>query len=164
MQKHLLLDAELIRRKLDRMAFEIWERFSSEDELVLLGIEPHGMVVAEALAEALRAVAPLRITVQPLTVDKKAPLTLVPEITLNLTGKAVVLVDDVANSGKTLFYALRPLLQFDLRALLIAVLVDRKHKSFPIQADVVGQTVATTLKDHIEVETRDGRPVAAYFY
>ncbi len=162
MQKHLLLDAASIGRKLSRMAFEIWERFSGEDELVLLGIEQHGTVVAEALAEALRTVSPLRITVYGLAVDKKAPLSALPEIPLDLNGKTVVLVDDVANSGKTLFYALRPLLAFDLKALLIAVLVDRKHKSFPIQADVVGQTVATTLNDHIEVETSDGKPVAAY--
>jgi pyrimidine operon attenuation protein/uracil phosphoribosyltransferase len=59
-------------------------------------------------------------------------------------------------------YCLGQLLDQDLKRLMVAVLVDRKHKSFPIASDIVGHTVATTLQDHIEVET-SGNEIAAVY-
>ncbi len=163
MQKNILLDADLIQRKLARMAYEIWERYSGEEKIFFLSIEQGGRAVAESLATQLRSFSPLEVIILPLRMDKKAPLSpaVLPEGT-DLSGQSVVLIDDVANSGKTLFYALRPLLAFNLRSLAIAVLVDRRHKSFPITPDVVGIAVATTLEDHIEVAAESGVPVAAY--
>jgi pyrimidine operon attenuation protein/uracil phosphoribosyltransferase len=81
---------------------------------------------------------------------------------MDLNGRTVVLVDDVVNSGKTIVYCLGQLLDQDLKRLMVAVLVDRKHKSFPIASDIVGHTVATTLQDHIEVET-SGNEIAAVY-
>ncbi len=161
--RHLLLNAETISRKLSRMAYEIWERYSGEEEIIFLAIEQSGRGVAAALAEKLQKVSPLRVNILPLAVDKKAPLSPIhlPAGT-DLNGKSVLLIDDVTNSGKTLFYALRPLMDFEMKSVAIAVLVDRRHKSFPMTPDVVGHTVATTLEEHIEVETVDGVPVAAY--
>lgn len=163
MQSNQLLDADLIQRKLARMAYEIWERYSGEEKIFLLSIEQGGRAVAESLAAQLRRFSPLEITILPLSVDKKAPLSpaRLPEGT-DLNGQVAVVIDDVANSGKTLFYALRPLLEFNLKSLSIAVLVDRRHKSFPITPDIVGHAVATTLEDHIEVAAENGVPVAAY--
>lgn len=163
MHNNLLLDAELIQRKLARMAYEIWERYSEEKTLYLLPIEQSGRAIAESLAQQLRSFSPLEVKIVPLTVDKKVPLApaALPEGTV-LDGRSAVVIDDVANSGKTLFYALKPLLSFDLKSLAIAVLVDRRHKSFPIRPDVVGHAFATTLQDHIEVSTEGGIPVAAY--
>jgi len=60
-------------------------------------------------------------------------------------------VDDVSNTGRTLFYAVKPLLGVLPRRVEVAVLVDRKHKLFPIQPDYVGLSLYTTLKDNIEV-------------
>ena len=59
-------------------------------------------------------------------------------------------------------YSLNAILSFDLKKLMVAVLVDRKHKSFPIASDIVGHTIATTLQDHIEVETEGDEIVAVY--
>ena len=94
--------------------------------------------------------------------NKKQPLHDEIKINEDLSGRSVVLVDDVANSGKTLLYALKPLLAYELKKILIAVLVDRKHKSFPISPDIVGHTVATTLQEHIEVEHHNNDITAAY--
>ncbi len=68
----------------------------------------------------------------------------------------------MANSGKTLLYCLNGILAYDLKKVMVAVLVDRKHKSFPIATDIVGHTVATTLQDHIEVETKGKKVMAVY--
>jgi pyrimidine operon attenuation protein/uracil phosphoribosyltransferase len=59
-------------------------------------------------------------------------------------------------------YALKPLLEFDVHKITIAVLVDRKHKSFPVYPDIVGHTIATTIQNHIEVVCEQGEILAAY--
>jgi pyrimidine operon attenuation protein/uracil phosphoribosyltransferase len=158
----LLLDKQRIAFKMRRMAFEIWERNCDEKEIVVIGIDGSGKVVADNLVEILREISPLKIKTITLTINKKSPLDYAYEGTENLTGKAVVLVDDVANSGKTLMYSLNCLLAYNLKKVMVAVLVDRKHKSFPIAADIVGHTVATTIQDHIDVETSGKKVKAVY--
>ncbi len=158
----LLLDKQRIAFKLRRMAFEIWERNCDEKEIVVIGIDGSGKVVADNLVEILREISPLKIKTITLTINKKSPLDFAYEGTENLTGKTVVLVDDVANSGKTLMYSLNCLLAYNLKKVMVAVLVDRNHKSFPIAADIVGHTVATTIQDHIDVETSGKKVKAVY--
>jgi pyrimidine operon attenuation protein/uracil phosphoribosyltransferase len=63
----------------------------------------------------------------------------------------VILTDDVGNTGKTLFYALQPLLTEAPKKIQVALLIDRRHKLFPIHADFVGLSLATTIQEHIEV-------------
>lgn len=158
----LILDQERIEFKLRRMAFEIWERNSEEQEIVVIGIENTGAVVAANLVAMLKKISPLKIKSLTIAINKKSPLDFVFALDENLNGKTVIMVDDVANSGKTLMYALNGILAYDLKKVMVAVLVDRKHKSFPIAADIVGHTVATTLQDHIEVETT-GKKVSAVY-
>lgn len=163
-QRHLLLDADRIQRALRRMAYEIWERVSDQQSVTFIGIQKSGLAVAQSLAALLREISGMEVVVLPLSMDKKAPVENVPVLDADLTDRSVVLVDDVANSGRTLFYALRPLLAFRLQSLLIAVLVDRQHKAFPITPDVVGHAVSTTLQDHIEVESEGDSVLGAYLH
>jgi len=80
----------------------------------------------------------------------------------SLKGKSVVLADDVANSGKTLAYALAPLLKEQPSKIEIAVLVNRHHKNFPIAPNIIGQSVSTTLQDHITVTFKDDQLTGAH--
>jgi pyrimidine operon attenuation protein / uracil phosphoribosyltransferase len=150
--KVVVLDKVHIAHKLRRMAYEVWEHNSEEQEVIIIGIERAGRVIADALAAILKEVSPLQTTVLSLTINKRELLDELPPFGRDLTNASVVLVDDVANSGKTLVYALKPLLQYDVKKLMTAVLVDRKHKRFPIASDIVGLSIATTLQEHIEVE------------
>ncbi len=161
-ERILILDKERISWKLQRMAYEIWEHNSNETKIILAGIQGSGLAVANALAERLRTISPLQVEVITLEINKRKPLADDFVIEADLKGTPVILVDDVANSGKTLLYALRPLLAFELKKVMIAVLVDRKHKSFPVSPDIVGHSVATTLQEHIEVETGTSGILAAY--
>jgi len=158
----LLLDKERIAFKLRRMAYEIWERNSDEKEIVMIGIDGSGKVVADNLTTILQEISPIKVHSITLTINKKRPLDFVFGAEENLNGKTVILVDDVANSGKTLMYCLNGILAYDLKKILVAVLVDRKHKSFPIASDIVGHSVATTIQDHIEVETKGKKVIAVY--
>ncbi len=157
----LILDKERIAYKLRRMAYEIWERNSDEKEITLIGIEKGGRILADNLAVILKKISPLKTKVISLNINKKKPLnqTIVQE---DLSGRTIVLVDDVVNSGKTMIYSLNAILAYDLKKLSVAVMVDRKHKSFPIASDIVGHSIATTLQDHIEVETAGNEIIAVY--
>ena len=86
--------------------------------------------------------------------NKKEPWSDTIELTSDkkkLENGFIVLVDDVLNSGKTMQYALIELLQFPTKAIKTVVLVDRKHRRFPIKADFVGLSLSTTLKERVEV-------------
>ena len=161
-QKTLILDKERINKKLQRMAYQIWEEYSEETAITLIGIDGSGAIVAKSLAKRLVKISPLEVEYINIKLNKRKPLK--GEIVLEdeLNDKAVVLVDDVANSGKTLLYALRPILDYEPKKVMIAVLLDRRHKSFPITPDIVGHSIATTLQEHIEVETKGESITAAY--
>lgn len=160
--KTIILDKERINQKLQRMAYEVWENNSKEKGITLIGIKGSGATVARSLAERLKEISPLKIDLLEVQLNKRNPLA--GEITLDgdLTGKSIVLIDDVANSGKTLLYALSPILKYEPKRVMIAVLVDRRHKSFPITPDIVGYSVSTTLQEHIDVETDGEQIIAAY--
>lgn len=161
-QQIIILDQEAIQRKLLRMAYQLWELHSREKKLVIIGVEGSGVVVAKQLAALVEKISPLKVELHSLQLHKKNPLSRPIKLEVNLSQQSVVLVDDVAKSGKTLMYALKPLLDTDPASVKIAVLVDRKHKSFPIVPDIVGHSIATTLQDHIEVVCEGDDIVAAY--
>lgn len=156
-----ILDKARIDRKLLRMAWQIWEHNSNQDAVTLIGIADNGFYLAERLAAHLNAICPLRISILRLDLNKRAPLETSIHLSGAITDSSLVLVDDVANSGKTLLYALKPLIDASPEQILIAVLVERKHKSFPVAPDIIGQRVATTLQENILV-TIEGDNIAAY--
>ncbi len=158
----LILDRKRISWKLQRMAYQIWEHNSSEQEITLIGIEQAGAALARALGDRLRQISPLNVFVHSLKVNKRDPLAAPINIEVDLNGKSIVLIDDVANSGKTLLYALRPILDFKPSCILIAVLVDREHKAFPVTPDIIGHSIATTLQENIVVELEGDTITAAY--
>lgn len=163
MNKVAILTAAQIEQKLKRMAFEIWEKNSGEKELCLIGIEEVGAAVAGKIKDILTDISPLKVSLSSIKINKKNPLSediLLPAISFD--GKVVVLIDDVANSGKTLLYAIKPLLDVAPKKIQVAVLVDRKHKNFPVIPDIIGHSVSTTLQEHIIVNFEKGKLTGAH--
>lgn len=161
-ERILILDRERIGWKLQRMAYQIWEHNSNEQQVTLIGIEQAGAALARDLGERLRQISPLDVLVHSLKVNKRDPLADPITISEDLNGKSIVLVDDVANSGRTLLYALRPVLDYKPSRIMIAVLVDREHKAFPVTPDIIGHSIATTLQENIVVELDGDTINAAY--
>jgi pyrimidine operon attenuation protein/uracil phosphoribosyltransferase len=151
MEKVIILNEDQIAKKLKRMAYQIWEHNSDETSIEMVGISGGGEVIAKTLKSILESISPLHINYSKLTLNKTTPLTTPVTVEGNFDGKSVILIDDVANSGKTLMYSLKPILEFAPRKVLIAVLVDREHKNFPVIPDIVGYAVATTLQNMILV-------------
>ena len=156
-----ILTAEVAEKKISRMALEIAERNYSEPEIIFLGIKDNGTVIAAKIAAQLAKVFSGRISVLELYIDKKHPgaITITPSVDFN--NKTVILVDDVANSGRTMLYALKPLLDQHPKRIQTLALVERTHKTFPVDVDYVGLSVSTTPDEHIYVDVENGEVTGA---
>lgn len=158
----LILNKESIDMKLRRMAYEIWERNAEERELVIAGILDRGMVVARHIANILKEIAAFKLTLINLQLDRERPQHVAASQKLDFTGKAVIVVDDVANSGRTMLYSIKPLLDFLPRSIQTAVLVDRMHKAFPVVINYIGYSLSTTLQENIRVDVRGNEICCVY--
>ncbi|MCA0235620.1 MAG: phosphoribosyltransferase [Bacteroidetes bacterium] len=155
-----ILDDQQIRQKIKRIAIEILEHNFEEQEIILAGLNNNGLGFAQLLLAELLPLAPegMDITLTRIRLNPANPVEYAPYIEMPaeaLRNKSIILVDDVANTGRTIFYAVQPLLAVVPKKVEVAVLVDRKHKSFPIKADYVGLSLATTLLENIDVKIRD---------
>lgn len=163
-----ILDAQKIELKLDRMAFQALELTYGNDELVILGIEPGGgLDLAKIIAGKIAKYdTNKKIEFSSIYINKPEPLKeeMYLKDAVDLNNKMILLIDDVANSGRTLFYALKPLTKFYPKKIIIAILVDRTHKTFPIKADIVGFPIATTLNEHIIVQIDNNVAEGAYLF
>ena len=149
-----LLGERQIRQKIQRLAVQIIEANYREDEIVLAGINDNGMRFARLLAEQMTIHGLPSVFLTRIRLNPAAPLEGSIEIEApeqQLEGKVIIIVDDVANTGRTIFFACRPIMETLPKKVQVAVLVDRTHKSFPISVDFVGLSLATTLKQNIDV-------------
>ena len=160
-----ILNATQIRQKIARIAFEIYEHNFEETELVLVGIAENGFFFAELLANELQKISPIRVSLHRLELNKTNPsaasLSLKPELK-TLQNKVVILTDDVLNTGKTLAFSLPLFLDAQVRKIEIATLIDRHNPLFPVAATYTGYSLATTLKEHIEVTFPEDGNFGAY--
>ncbi len=158
-----IFNSETAAIKLRRMALEVAESFPpGSSELLIYGIGTNGFVVANQLAVYLSGRIPF-LKVFELKMDKSHPETAVLwQNEAQKEGGNILLVDDVINSGRTMCYALKPLLQLHPVRVQTLVLVERMHKLFPVKPDYVGVKIATAEDDFIVVET-DNRTVTRAF-
>ncbi|HET6543914.1 MAG TPA: phosphoribosyltransferase family protein [Chryseolinea sp.] len=160
--KNYILDQSLAEKKLRRMALEIIENNAGEKEIILAGIKDRGSVVAECISKHLSEIGSLRANVISISFDKRSPKDIKVSKTIDFDDKVIIVIDDVANSGKALLYALKPFLEFQPKKIQTLVLVARSHNSFPVHPDYVGLSIATTLQEHIYVEVGDDKILGAY--
>lgn len=161
-EKKYILDKAVAARKLKRMAYEILENNTDEDYIVLAGIRESGSVVARNIQELLSSISTVKTELITITLDKHQPKEVTVNKDFDFTGKVIIVIDDVANSGKTLLYALKPFLAYQPKKIQTLVLVERSHKTFPVHPDYVGLSMATTLEEHIYVEVDDKEVLGAF--
>lgn len=161
-KKKYILDAVVAEKKLRRIALEIIENNGDASSLILAGIQDNGYAIAVMLQNLIREYQGPATELVAVSLDKKSPREVKLSASISFDGKTVILIDDVANSGKTMLYAMKPLLEFQPRKIQTVVLVGRSHNSFPIHPDYVGLSIATTLQDHIFVEVEGAEVRGAY--
>ena len=160
-RKAKILDADRIRRMVDRMAHEIAERQKDLPGLALIGIRTRGVPLAVRLAARLSdlvkqsfPVGTLDLTLyrDDLSTVATQPLLKKTEIDFDLNGRTVLLCDDVLYTGRTIRAALDGVIDLGRpRAIRLAVLIDRGHREFPIEANYVGKSVPTANREVIQV-------------
>lgn len=153
MASHFILSKEIAYQKIQRMAYEIAEQNINEKQVILAGIRNSGVIIARVLFGYLKEVYKGKIIVIEIAIDKKNPKNLSLSEKINFDGQNIIVVDDVANSGKTLLYAIKPFLDFYPKKIQTLVLVERSYKEFPVSPDYVGLSISTALTEKIIVET-----------
>ena len=160
----VILSTITLERALKRMAHEIAERNEAAKDLVLVGIQRGGVFLAQRLVLLLNDILGGAIPAGALDVSMHrddigtnvTPNVHPTVIPFDVTGKTVVLVDDVMFSGRTTRAALDALNDFGRpQRVQLAVLIDRGHRELPIKADFVGKNVPTSLRERVNVQLRE---------
>ncbi len=163
-KKSKILNDKAINQKLIRLAWQVFEDNLNEERIIIVGVLGRGEILASRLSKIISQISSIKPKLGKITLDKDNPFN--SEIKVNLDAseyknEVVILVDDVLNSGKTLMYASNFFLTNSLVKLSTVVLVDRNHNRFPIKADYVGLSLATTLQEYITV-VLNGKDQAVY--
>jgi pyrimidine operon attenuation protein/uracil phosphoribosyltransferase len=160
----LILNAVAVQRALARIAHEIAERNEDHAQVALVGIQRGGVFLAQRLARILEGIWSQPVLVGTLDVgmhrddlgQHAAPAIQPTVIPFDVTGKTVIIVDDVLFSGRTTRAALDALNDFGRpKRIQLAVLIDRGHRELPIKADFVGKNVPTSITERINVRLRE---------
>ncbi|EGL82207.1 Bifunctional protein pyrR [Caldalkalibacillus thermarum TA2.A1] len=163
----VLMDKDAIRRALTRIAHEIIERNKGVNDCILVGIKTRGVYLAQRLAEKIGQIEQVQIPVGELDItlyrddlsyksEDEQPLYKGSNLPTDITGKIVVLVDDVLYTGRTVRAALDALIDQGRPARIqLAVLVDRGHRELPIRPDFVGKNVPTSKEELIAVQVEE---------
>jgi pyrimidine operon attenuation protein / uracil phosphoribosyltransferase len=160
--KKYILDQSIAEKKLRRMALEIIENNAEEKSLVLAGIRESGSVVARCIQKYVAEISPVKTELISISLDKREPKEITLSQKMDFNNKVIIVIDDVANSGKTLLYALKPFINDHPRKIQSLVLISRSHPSYPVRPDFVGLSIATTLQEHIYVEVDEEKVLGAY--
>lgn len=151
--KNIILNQNKIKKIVRRLAYQILESNINSTEIILIGIHLNGYNLSKIIFKELKAITKIKTELFFVKINKKSPLkNIVFECEKEyLKNKSIVLIDDVLNTGKTLIYCTKSLLDVELNSFKTVVLIDRNHKKFPIKVDYKGISVSTSIADHIEL-------------
>lgn len=159
-----ILSAEEVRRTVNRMTSQVVERCLDLSKLALLGIHTRGVPLAHLMARQIDLLEQIKVPVGALDITfyrddldrigMRAPLK--SDIPFDVSGKTIVLVDDVIYKGRTVRAALNAVIEYGRpESILLAVLVDRGHRELPIQPDFTGKQLPTAKDEQVKVYLQD---------
>lgn len=160
-EKAVILDRPAIDRALTRVAHEILEKNKGAKGIGLIGIQRGGVHLAKRLAEKIKSIEGVDVPVGSLDITmyrddldtrKSQPVPQATDIAFDIKERAIVLVDDVIYTGRTIRAALNSIMDYGRpKRIQLAVLVDRGHRELPIRPDFVGKNLPTASKEKVEV-------------
>jgi pyrimidine operon attenuation protein/uracil phosphoribosyltransferase len=159
MNNSLILSHEAIALKLDRIAWQILEEHFGDKKIVLVGLADKGSYIANEIETRITKFSDVEVLCIEIILNKETPLKSEVKLasTKGISNSSIVLVDDVLNSGKTMVAALKEVLNYFPKKVSVAVLANRDHHKFPMQANFVGISLATTVKEHISFKLDEGK-------
>ncbi len=164
--KQEILNHQQIEQKINRLAFQLLENTFALETIYIGGITGNGIILADLLKNVMQQHTEQKIILFEIILDKESPLSQPVKLTIDgkeLQNKTVIIVDDVLNSGKTMQYGLIKILEEQPRHIYTVVLIDRKHRRFPIKANFFGLRLSTILQDHIAVSLESNNYSAQLF-
>jgi pyrimidine operon attenuation protein/uracil phosphoribosyltransferase len=163
--KSKVLDAEGIKRTLQRISHEIIEKNGGVDNIAVIGIRNRGAYLAERIAKNLQSIEGAEVSVGAVDITlyrddlseiAEQPVVHSTDIGFDITGMKIILVDDVLFTGRTVRCALDELIDFGRPAnIQLAVLIDRGHRELPIRPDFVGKNIPTSKGESVEVRMKE---------
>tara|TARA_B100000315_G_scaffold233723_1_gene247078 strand:+ start:105 stop:656 length:552 start_codon:yes stop_codon:yes gene_type:complete len=164
-KKAQIMDSTGISRAITRIAHEILERNKDRKAIAVIGIKYRGMFLAERLAKEIEKIEKIEVSVgavditlyrDDLTQVAEQPVVHGTEIDFDISGKIIILADDVLYTGRTVRCALDELIDFGRPKMIqLAVLIDRGHRELPIRPDYIGKNVPTSLNEVVEVKLKE---------
>jgi len=158
-----IVDAMAMQRALTRITYEIIEKNKGVNNLVIVGIKTRGVYIGQHIAKRLKQLENVDVPVGELDIsayrddyDAAVAVADKQELSVNIDGKRVILVDDVLYTGRTIRAALDALMDNGRPAVVnLAVLVDRGHRELPVRADFVGKNIPTSATERIKVNVKE---------
>jgi pyrimidine operon attenuation protein/uracil phosphoribosyltransferase len=161
----LVMDAKAVERALIRVAHEIVEKNKGAEDLAIIGIKTRGAYLAERVVALIEEIEKIKVPVglmditlyrDDIQTKLEQPLVQKTEILFDVVDKAIVLVDDVLFTGRTIRAALDQIIDFGRpKNIQLAVLVDRGHRELPLRADYVGKNIPTAKDDRVKVKIKE---------
>jgi pyrimidine operon attenuation protein/uracil phosphoribosyltransferase len=165
MPRKTVMSQEDIRRTLARVAHEIIEQNKDLDNLILVGMHTRGVPLAQRLAAEIEHFERTRVAVGILDISlyrddilslKQKPVVKRTDIPTSVDGKAIILVDDVLYTGRSIRAAMDALIDLGRpQSIQLAVLVDRGHRELPVRADYVGKNMPSSLMEDVRVNLKE---------
>ena len=163
--KAKLLGKNEIQRSLVRLAYEIIEKNSNLEDMVIIGIRTRGEFLAQRLHRLIKINAGIKLPLGTLDVtfyrddfrtNLGSPKVGASNILFEIDGKTVILIDDVLYTGRTIRAAMDEIFSYGRpSSIQLGVLVDRGHRELPVKADYVGKNYPTSINEHIHVYLED---------
>lgn len=153
----VILNHTQIVNKLKRLAWQIYENTMDEPAIWIAGIDERGQYIARHIISELKSISGQQILQLDIRLNRQ---TFEPQFITDsdfdaLENAVVIVVDDVLNSGKTIVSSMLPLIGRKVKKIEVAVLASRSHRLFPVKADYVGISMATTLQEHLKFDNSE---------
>lgn len=158
-----VLSGKEIDQKIDRITRQIIENNFREKNIIIAGINGNGYLIAEKIHNIIKAHGLINASLSEIKIQKSTPTDDNTSLDIdesNVKGSVVLVIDDVINSGKTMSFAVRYILGLQAKSIQTAVLVDRKHRTFPIKSNYTGMELSTTLQDRVDVQISENEMIA----
>jgi len=165
MSEKALMSSEEIARALVRVAHEVVEKNKGAADIVLVGVRTRGVPLAQRLAAAIRDFEGVLVPVGALDIGlhrddisylESKPAVQSTDIPSDITGKQIILVDDVLYTGRSVRAAMDTLIDLGRpKSIQLAVLVDRGHRELPIRADYVGRNIPSSRDEKVQVQVEE---------
>ena len=158
--KTQILSHSEILTKLERMAWEICEKHINSGELVICGLNTRGFALSKLLGEKINVIDSELIVKNVNAVVNHDSVVFLPEA--DFAHKHVLVMDDVINTGSTLMLVLSEIYRQNPVSIGTVFLAKREHRNFPVEADYVGVSIATTLQEHVQFDNSDPDNLSVY--